>query len=134
MDYPVLAELHSYIELERALAAVGSPWRPPALWGEPLMVTETDERGGRVDGVRVTWKSLGPKDRRRLVAPGGGSMLLAVRHDGGPFTAWGTVFARASERIRERFEPRFPHVWPHRLRHSMAMSGGTASAAPSRMV
>jgi integrase len=121
VDYPALAELHSYIELERALAADGSTWRPPASWGEPLMVTEADEHGGRIDGVRVAWDSLRPKDRRRLVAPGGGSMLLAVRHDGGPFTAWGTVFARTSERIRERFEPRFPHVWPHRLRHTMAM-------------
>ncbi|MEU1172102.1 site-specific integrase [Streptomyces microflavus] len=121
VDYSVLAELHSYIDLERALAADGSTWRPPASWGEPLMVTEADEHGGRIDGVRVTWESLGPKDRRRLVAPGGGSMLLAVRHDGGPFTAWGTVFSRTSERIRERFEPRFPHVWPHRLRHTMAM-------------
>ncbi|MEU1513200.1 site-specific integrase [Streptomyces sp. NPDC005811] len=119
--YPVLAELHSYIELERAPAADGSTCRPPASRGEPLIVTETDEHGGRVDGVRVAWDSLGPKDRRRLVASGGGSMLLAVRHDGGPFTAWGTVFARTSERIRERFEPRFPHVWPHRLRHSMAI-------------
>ncbi len=121
VDYPVLAELHGYIELERALAADGSTWRPPTSWGEPLIVTEADEHGGRVAGVRVAWESLGPKDRRRLVAPGGGSMLLAVRHDGGPFTAWGTVFSRTSERIRERFEPRFPHVWPHRLRHSMAI-------------
>ncbi|MEN8649468.1 site-specific integrase [Streptomyces sp. 21So2-11] len=121
VDYPVLAELHSYIELERSLAADGSVWRPPASWGEPLMVSEADERGGRIDGVRVPWESLRPMDRRRLVAPGGGSMLLAVKSDGGPFTAWGTVFARASERIRERFEPRFPHVWPHRLRHSMAI-------------
>jgi integrase len=121
VEYAVLAELHSYLELERALAADGSLWRPPASWGEPMMVTEADEEGGRVDGIRVSWESLGPKDRRRLVAPGGGSMLLAVKHDGGPFTAWGTVFARAAQRIRERFEPRFPHVWPHRLRHSMAM-------------
>jgi integrase len=48
-------------------------------------------------------------------------MLLALRRDGGPFTAWPTVFSRASDRIRAHVEPRFPDVHPHRLRHSMAM-------------
>ena len=62
------------------------------------------------------------RERLRLVAPGGGRCLLAVRADGGPFTAWESVFTRASERIRARFEPRFPLVHPHRLRHSMAMA------------
>jgi integrase len=57
----------------------------------------------------------------RLVAPNGGSMLLALRHDGGPFTAWATVFARTSARIRGRFDPRFPTVNPHRLRHTFAI-------------
>jgi integrase len=57
-----------------------------------------------------------------LVAPDGGSCLLAVRCDGGPFTAWESVFTRASDRIRERFESRFPHVHPHRLRHSFSMA------------
>ncbi|MER5396132.1 hypothetical protein [Streptomyces sp. NPDC002599] len=85
------------------------------------MVTEADPRGGRVNGKRVQWASLRPVERRRLVAPDGGSMLLAVRHDGGPFTAWPTVFARTSARIRDRHEPRFPHVFAHRLRHSFAM-------------
>ncbi|MFJ9839334.1 site-specific integrase, partial [Kitasatospora sp. NPDC101155] len=121
VDYPVLAGLHGYIDLERALAADGSRWRPPASWGEPLIVTEADARGGRVNGTRVAWESLVPSERRRLVAPDGGSMLLAVRADGGPFTAWPTVFTRTSERIRERFEPRFPQVNPHRLRHTMAI-------------
>ena len=46
---------------------------------------------------------------------------VAVRGDGGPFTAWASVLHRAAERIRRRFEPRFPHVYPHRLRHSFAM-------------
>ena len=54
--------------------------------------------------------------------PAAGSCLLAVRADGGPFTAWESVFTRASKRIRERFEPRFPLVHPHRLRHSMAIA------------
>nr|WP_235609448.1 hypothetical protein [Frankia casuarinae] len=57
-----------------------------------------------------------------MVAPDGGSCLLAVRSDGGPFTAWATVLERASDRIRARVELRFPHVHPHRLRHSFAMA------------
>lgn len=64
---------------------------------------------------------LTPNERRRLVAPGGGSCLLALRNDGGPFTAWATVFERTGDRIRARFEPRFPHIHPHRLRHSFSM-------------
>ncbi|MGW5146815.1 hypothetical protein [Rhodococcus koreensis] len=55
------------------------------------------------------------------MAPDGGSCLLAVKADGGPFTAWATVFERTADRIRARFEPRFPHVHPHRLRHSFSM-------------
>jgi integrase len=39
-----------------------------------------------------------------------------------PFTAWESVFTRASKRIREHFEPWFPLVHPHRLRHSMAVA------------
>ena len=66
--------------------------------------------------------SSSPGQRRRLVAPDGGSCLLAVRADGGPFTAWESVFTRASDRIRRRFEPRFPHVHPHRLRHTFALA------------
>ncbi|WP_438491414.1 tyrosine-type recombinase/integrase [Streptomyces asiaticus] len=121
IDYAALAEVHSYMDLFRPLAAEGSPWRPPPGWGEPLVVTEADPRGGRVNGKRVQWASLRPVERRRLVAPNGGSMLLAVRHDGGPFTAWPTVFARTSTRIRDHHEPRFPHVFAHRLRHSFSM-------------
>ena len=101
---------------------MGSSWRPPARWGEPLVVSEADARGGRVNGVRVQWGDLRPGERRRLVAGDGGSCLLAVRGDGGPFTAWESVFTRTSDRIRETVEPRFPHVHPHRLRHSMALA------------
>ncbi|MCL7429164.1 site-specific integrase [Streptomyces sp. YS415] len=122
IDYDSLAELHSYIALDRAAATFGSSWRPPARWGEPLFVTDADQRGGRVNGVRVQWSSLVPDERRRLVAPEGGSMLLSVWGQGRPFTGWSTVFARTSDRIRERYEPRFPHVNPHRLRHTMAMA------------
>ena len=59
-------------------------------------------RGGRVNGVRRPWDTLTPGERRRLVAPGGGSCLIAVRADGGPFTAWATVFERTADRIRAR--------------------------------
>ena len=92
-----------------------------ARWGEPLLVTEPDARGGRINGVRRRWDTLTPAERRRLVAPGGGSCLLAVQGGGGPFTAWARVFERTADRIRSRFEPRFPHVHPHRLRHSFSM-------------
>ncbi|MFD5419193.1 site-specific integrase [Streptomyces sp. NPDC127069] len=121
VSYDKLADLHRYRELDRALAADGAGWRPPERWGPPLVVTEADQFGGRVNGRRVSWQGLRPAERRRLVAPNGGSMLLAVRSDGGPFTAWPTVFSRTADRIRERFEPRFPHVYPHRTRHTFAM-------------
>ncbi|MEV6123781.1 site-specific integrase [Streptomyces sp. NPDC052077] len=120
-DYDTLVELHNYLAFERATAVAGSTWMPPARWGEPLIVTEADGRGGRVNGVRMQWEDLGPGERRRLVAPGGGSMLLSVCGPGRPFTAWNTVFERAADRIRERYEPRFPHVHPHRGRHTFAM-------------
>ncbi len=121
VPYGTLAELHRYRDLDRALAADGASWRPPERWGPPLLVTEADQQGGRINGRRLSWQELRPSERRRLVAPAGGSMLLAVRSDGGPFTAWPTVFSRTADRIRERSEPRFPHVFPHRSRHTFAM-------------
>jgi integrase len=121
ISYEALAGLHDYLQLDRAAATEGSGWRPRRRWGEPLMVTEPDARGGRINGVRRSWASLTPTERRRLVAPEGGSCLLAVQSGGGPFTAWATVFERTADRIRARFEPRFPHVHPHRLRHSFSM-------------
>jgi len=121
ISYQALAAVHQYLALDRAVTADGSSWRPPARWGAPLLVGDPDARGGRVNGVRRRWEALTPPERRRLVAPGGGSCLLAVKPGGGPFVAWSTVFARTSDRIRARFEPRFPHVHPHRLRHSFAM-------------
>ncbi|MEU0665347.1 site-specific integrase [Streptomyces lavendulocolor] len=121
IDYDALAELHNYLEFERAAAVQGSTWMPPRRWGEPLIVTEATALGGRINGTWTTWETLGPPERRRLVAPGGGSMLLSVCGPGRPFTGWNTVFERASDRIRERYEPRFPHVTPHRGRHTFAM-------------
>jgi integrase len=122
VSYDALAEVHNYLELERALAVHGSTWMPPARWGEPLIVTEADALGGRVNGVRTMWASMKPSHRRRLVGPDGGSMLLSVWGPGRPFTEWSKVFERTADRLRERYEPRFPHVWPHRLRHTMAMA------------
>jgi integrase len=122
VDYPALEAIHRYAGLDRAASVAGSAWSPPARWGAPLVVTEPDAAGGRVTGVRVRWASLRPGDRRRLVAPGGGTCLLAARGDGGPFTAWDSVFTRAPDRIRRRFGPRFPRVHPRRLRHSFSMA------------
>ena len=122
IDAATLHAVHGYAGLDRAASVAGSVWSPPPRWGEPLLVTDPGPGGGRVNGRMVKWASLTAGERLRLVAPGGGSCLLAVRAGGGPFTAWESVFTRASKRIRARFEPRFPLVHPHRLRHSMAMA------------
>ncbi len=122
ISYEALAAMHGYVELDRTLNIQSSRWYPSATAGPPLVITEADARGGRINGQRVRWDTLRPAERLRLVAPGGGSALLAVRSTGGPFTAWPTVFARTAARIRQRWEPRFPHVHPHRLRHSFAVA------------
>jgi integrase len=122
ISYPALAAVHCYAGLERAADVTGSEWLPSRRAGEPLHVSVPDAQGGRVNGVRVRWNTLPAAERRRLVAPDGGSCLLAVRADGGPFTDWNTVFTRASDRVRVRWEPRLPVVTPHRLRHSFAMA------------
>ncbi|MDA8302807.1 MAG: site-specific integrase [Actinomycetota bacterium] len=120
-SYEALADVHQYLDLDRVAAVSGSSWQPPSRWGPPLFVSEADATGGRVNGARLSWGSLTPGERRRLVAPGGGSCLVAVTSTGAPFTAWPTVFERTSDRVRARFEPRFPHVHAHRLRHSFAL-------------
>jgi hypothetical protein len=119
--YGALAGLHQYLRLQRALAVERSSWTPPSTWGEPLVATEADALGGRVNGERVRWAELTPRERRCLVRAEGGSMLLAVQSDGSPFRDWPTVFKRTSERIRDRFDPRFPHTSPHRCRHTFAV-------------
>ena len=128
------------------LAGGGAPVRGagPGRRGRRVAVAAAAAVGRAADGgragrrrrarqrPRVRWDMLGPGQRRRLVAPGGGSCLLAVRSDGGPFTAWESVFTRASDRIRRRFEPRFPHVHPHRLRHTFALAVAKAAPTPPR--
>ena len=121
VSHDALAGVHRYLRLDRAAATAGSAWSPPPAWGEMLAVTEPDAEGGRINGVRRRWEVLTPGERRRLVAPGGGSCLVAVKAGGGPFTSWARVFERAGDRIRASVEPRFPHVTPHRLRHSFSM-------------
>jgi integrase len=121
ISYGALAAVHHYLEVDRPATVEGTGWRPPARAGEPLLVTGPDERGGKVNGVRRRWDTLAPAERRRLVAPGGGTCILAAKAGGGPFTAWASVFERTANRIRARHEPRFPHVSPHRLRHSFSM-------------
>jgi len=121
VSHEALASVHQYADLDRAAAAAGSAWRPAPRRGEALLVSDPGPLGGRINGIRRRWDTLTPGERCRLVAPGGGSCLLALRGDGGPFTAWASVFERTSDRIRVRFEPRFPAVSPHRLRHTMAM-------------
>jgi hypothetical protein len=97
ISYDALAAVHHYLELDRVATAEDSVWRPPRRWGEPLLVTDPDARGGRVNGVRRPWDTLTPGERRRLVAPDGGSCLLALKGGGGPFTAWATVNAATSQ-------------------------------------
>ena len=67
ITYDALAEVHHYLELDRAATADGSSWRPPAQWGEPLLVTDPDARGGRVNGVR---RPVGLAHPGRAAAPG----------------------------------------------------------------
>ncbi len=121
ISYDALAAVHQYLALDRAATADGSAWSPRSAQGEALPVTCPDAAGGRINGARRRWDALTPAERRRLVAPDGGSCLVAVRAGGGPFTAWASVFERTADRIRARFEPRFPHVNPHRTRHTFAM-------------
>jgi hypothetical protein len=68
ISYEALASVHDYPELDRAATVEGTRWRPPRRWGEPLMVTDSDERGGLINGIRRPWASLAPAERRRTDA------------------------------------------------------------------
>lgn len=118
IDYDALARVRSYVELERAVSVERSVWTP----SEPLQVESPTYAGAHIDGTWRRWHSLTVDERLRLVAPGGGSALLAVQAGGEPFVDWATVLGRTSARIRERYEPGFPHVHPHVTRHTFAMS------------
>lgn len=121
-SYDALADVHQYIELDRAMLTEGRQYRPDPRLGEPLAITEPDWEGGRVNGRRVSWRKLTLNERLRLVTPEGTPAIIAVQSDGTPFTDWATVFRRTSQRIRQDFEPRFPTVGPHVLRHTFAMA------------
>jgi site-specific recombinase XerD len=118
IDYDALARVHSYVELERAVLVGRSRWQP----AEPLHVEAPTYDGAQINGTARRWHTLTPEERVCLVAPGGGSALLAVRAGGEPFVDWATVLARTSARIQERYEPGFPHVHPHMTRHTFAMA------------
>ena len=60
ISYDALAAVHHYLDLGRPATVDGTAWRPPPGWGEPLLVTSPDERGGRVNGVRRRWETLTP--------------------------------------------------------------------------
>lgn len=117
IDYDALARVHDYIAFDRAAATDGSRWQPNG----PLRIQAPTHDGAVIDGTRRRWRSLTPADRLRLVAPEGGSALLAVRADGRPFVDWATVLDRTAVRIRARYDAGFGHVHPHMLRHSFAM-------------
>lgn len=121
VHYEQLADMHQYIELDRAASAEGFKWHPPSKLGLPLLLEEPDWEGAYFNGERRSWRKLRPAERLCLVTPEGHSPLVGLQSSGKPFVDWATVFRRTSARIRERYEPRFPTVAPHRLRHSMAM-------------
>ncbi|MFC1410764.1 site-specific integrase [Streptacidiphilus sp. N1-12] len=116
-----LAKMGQYIELDRAGILAGRQYRPAPRLGEPLLVSDPDWEGGKVNGRRVSWRKLTLNERLRLVTPEGEPAIIGVKSDGTPFVDWATAFRRTSERIRQDFEPRFPIVGPHMLRHTMAM-------------
>jgi hypothetical protein len=84
----------------------------------------------RDDQRSPTVVGLAGRGRAALVAPDGGSCLLALKNCGGPFSAWATVFERTSDRIRARFEPRFPHVWRHRWMSPHLLATAAARSSP----
>lgn len=118
IDHDALAAVHDYIRWDRAACVEGSRWLPSS----PLRIENPTYDGARINGIPRRWHTLRPSERLRLVMPGGGSALLAVKSGGGPFISWASVLRRTSERIRRQWEPAFPHLHPHITRHTFAMA------------
>ncbi|MEH0513421.1 site-specific integrase [Streptomyces sp. B21-079] len=117
VDTEALTEVWQYIELDRSALTADRLYQPD----EPLLITEADWEGGRINGHRQSWRKTTLEERHRLVTSEGTPAVIALQSNGTPFIDWGTVFRRTSERIRRDFEPRFPLVTPHVLRHTFAM-------------
>jgi len=78
ISYDALAAVRQYLQLDRAATVEGSAWSPPPAWGEPLLVTDADERGGRISGVRRRW---GRVARRNLPSGLPQNRLCGIPHN-----------------------------------------------------
>ncbi len=94
-------------------------WRPPAKAGPPLVITEADAQGGRVNGQRMRWDTLRPAERLRLLS----RTRFAVA--GGALDRW--PVHRLAHRVR-------PHRSPHpaTVSHGSRTCTRTGSGIPSR--
>ncbi|WP_116765304.1 tyrosine-type recombinase/integrase [Arthrobacter sp. H-02-3] len=122
IDFDTLMQAKEYLQWERRIAASRSTWTPKAKTGGPLHVEGADTLGAIIDGERRSWSEVTLEERARLVAPEGGSCLLALQSNGAPFRALGTVLRRTAAQIALEFDEKFPHVRPHMLRHTFAMN------------
>ena len=70
ISYDALAAVHDYLQLDRPATVDGPGWLPPRRWGEPLLVTDPDERGGRISGIRRRWDTFTPARTATAGGPG----------------------------------------------------------------
>ena len=117
--YEALAAVRGCLELDRMLNVQHSLWRPPAKAGPPLVITEADAQGGRVNGQRMRWDTLRPAERLRLLS----RTRFAVA--GGALDRW--PVHRLAHRVR-------PHRSPHpaTVSHGSRTCTRTGSGIPSR--